>query len=500
MAVSPRSVSLGQLAAATGGHVIGDPEILITGLSYDSRHVSPGTLFAALRGSAADGHRFVSDAVQRGAAALLTEEEAPLPVGSIVVPETRTALARAAAEFYGHPSRELSVVGITGTDGKTTTSFLASAILDAAGFRTGLIGTTGVRIAGQGVPSGGRQTTPESTDVHGYLRMMVEHQVEFAIIEATSHGLAMHRLDEVQFQIGAVTNITHEHLEYHGTIDAYRRAKAILFERVGRVGGVSVINADDPGATAMAPYAQGSNRVLTYSREGKPVDLSASHVVTGLTGTRFHLHVAHDSKRVVTMPLLGAFNVENALCALGISLAAGVEVDVGVESLRTAPAVPGRMALVDEGQPFSVVVDYAHTPESLSKVLALLRSLADGGRLLVVFGSAGERDIEKRALQGAVAARLADVSYFTNEDPRHEEPGHIICQIAHGAMGAGATEGEHFFRITDRRQAIGAAFRAARPGDCVLLAGKGHERSIIVGDQKLDWDEQAIARELLKGM
>ncbi len=491
-------MSLGQLAAAAGGRVVGDPGVLITGLSYDSRQVTSGTLFAALRGSAADGHRFVADAVQRGAAALLTEEERTLPVGSIVVPETRAALARAAAEFYGHPSRELTVVGITGTDGKTTTSFLASAILDAAGFRTGLIGTTGVRVAGQEVPSGVRQTTPESTDVHGYLRMMVEHQVEFAIVEATSHGLAMHRLDGVTFRIGAVTNITREHLEYHGTIDAYRRAKAMLFERVGRVGGISVINADDGGAMAMAPYAHGSTRVLIYSRDGKPVDLSASHVVTGLTGTRFHLHVAHDSERVVTMPLLGAFNVENALCALGISLAAGVEIDAGVEALRAAPAVPGRMALIDEGQPFSVVVDYAHTPESLSKVLALLRSLTVAGRLLVVFGSAGERDVGKRALQGAVAARLADVSYFTNEDPRYEDPNQIIRDIAGGAMAAGASEGAHFFCIADRREAIRAAFQAARTGDCVLLAGKGHERSILVGDQKLDWDEQAIARQLLR--
>jgi UDP-N-acetylmuramoyl-L-alanyl-D-glutamate--2,6-diaminopimelate ligase len=493
-------MALGQLASATGGQLSGDPHVRVSGLAYDSRQVAPGSLFAALRGSTADGHRFLDDAVRRGAAAVLTEEAVSLPVPSIVVEDGRAALARAAAAFFDHPSRQLPVIGITGTDGKTTTSFLVKAILDAEGYQTGLIGTTGVRIADEEVGAEARQTTPESIDVQRHLRAMVDERIDYAILEATSHGLAMHRLNEIEFRIGAVTNITHEHLEYHGTIEAYRRAKALLFERVARAGGAAILNVDDEGAMAMTPFTRGSSRVLTYSAQGKRANLGASHIVTGLAGTRFDLQADHDSPRVVTMPLLGLFNVENALCALGVTLAAGVGIDAGVEALRMAPAVPGRMVLVDEGQPFSVVVDYAHTPESLAKVLTLLRSLTVGGRIIVVFGSAGERDVEKRALQGGVAARLADVSYLTNEDPRNEDEEQILEQIAVGAKAMGAREGEQYFRITDRREAIKAAFAQARPGDCVLLAGKGHEHSILTADQRMPWDEQAIARELLRTM
>jgi UDP-N-acetylmuramoyl-L-alanyl-D-glutamate--2,6-diaminopimelate ligase len=341
-----------------------------------------------------------------------------------------------------------------------------------------------------------RQTTPESADVQRYLRAMVASGANWAILEATSHGLAMHRLDHVRFLIGAVTNITHEHLEFHGTLDAYRRAKAILFERVVATGGTAVINVDDAGARAMLPFARGA-RLLLYSADGRRADLEARGVTSDARGSRFRLETGEWGSGDVVLPLIGSFNIANALCAAGVALAVGLDLPTVVRGLATAPAVPGRMATIVAGQPYSVIVDYAHTPESLTKVLTLLRDLHPRGRLIAVFGSAGERDVAKRPLQGAVAARLADYAVFTSEDPRYEEPDAIIAAIAAGAREAGGRENETFACVTDRREAIRHAFTRARPGDCVLLAGKGHEGSIIWGREKVPWDEAAAARETL---
>ncbi|MCC7021704.1 MAG: UDP-N-acetylmuramoyl-L-alanyl-D-glutamate--2,6-diaminopimelate ligase [Thermomicrobiales bacterium] len=495
MSVSP--VRLAALAKAVpGASLLGSPATLVSGITYDSRQVGPGDLFAALRGADFDGHDFVEGAVRRGAAALLVEEPTPLPVAQIVVPDSRAALAPLSAVFFGHPSRKLGVIGITGTDGKTTTSYLVDHILRSAGEKTGMIGTVTIRIGEREDRHASRQTTPESSDVQRYLRQMADDGVSWAILEATSHGLAMHRLDAVRFRIGAVTNITHEHLDFHGTVEGYRRAKAILCERVGAESGVVVVNADDPGAVAIEPFAAGAE-IMRYSTQDARADLQAVGVQASASGTRFRIASGEHGAAAVELPLIGAFNVSNALCAAGVALAAGIDLPTIAEALSMAPPIPGRMARVDAGQPFAVVVDYAHTPDSLRKVLTLLRGLHPTGRLIAVFGSAGERDREKRSLQGAVSARLADITVVTSEDPRNEDADAIIAQIAAGAEEAGATRGEDLFQVPERREALRLAFDLARPGDCVLLAGKGHEGSIIWGREKRPWDEAGVARELL---
>jgi UDP-N-acetylmuramoyl-L-alanyl-D-glutamate--2,6-diaminopimelate ligase len=468
----------------------------ISGIVYDSRNVRQGDLFAALRGAAFDGHAFVNEAQQRGAAGLLVERSLPTTLPQIEVVDSRAALAALAAAFFDHPSREIGAIGITGTDGKTTTSYLTDHILRSAGLLTGMIGTVAIRVGAHEVLHASRQTTPESSDIQRYLREMADAAVDWAILEATSHGLAMHRLDEVRFRIGAVTNITHEHLDYHGSFEAYRRAKALLLERVACEAGVVVVNGDDPGAKSVLPFAQGA-RILRFSMTDADAELRAREIRASAAGSRFVLDAGSRGQAEIDLPLIGGFNIANALCAAGIALAAGVEMELIAAALGTAPAVPGRMARVQCGQPFSVVVDYAHTPDSLEKVLTLLRQLHAGGRLIVVFGSAGERDREKRPLQGAVAARLADVSVITSEDPRFEDADAIIAQIAAGARAAGAVDGRSLFCRTERHDAIRYAVGLARAGDCVLLAGKGHEGSIIWGRKKRPWNEAAVAKDAL---
>jgi UDP-N-acetylmuramoyl-L-alanyl-D-glutamate--2,6-diaminopimelate ligase len=483
--------------AVPGARLLGSGAATVSGVVYDSRLVRPGDLFAALRGADFDGHQFIRDAEQRGAAALLVESPAPTALPQIQVADSRAALAAVAAEYYGHPSLHLGVIGITGTDGKTTTSYLVDHILRSAGARTGMVGTVAIRIGDHEELHPSRQTTPESSDIQRYLRQMIEDSATWAILESTSHGLAMHRLDHVHFDVAAVTNVTREHLDFHGSVENYQRAKATLLERVAADSGVAVVNADDAGSRAIEPFATGAT-LIRYSANGFDADICARDVrVTG-AGSAFVLDAGARGSAACTLPLIGEFNVANALCAAGIALAAGADLDFIAAALATAPPVPGRMARVEAGQPFSVVVDYAHTPDAIEKVLTLLRGLYPSGRLIAVFGSAGERDVEKRPLQGAIAARLADVSVITSEDPRFEDADAIIAQIAAGAEAAGAEAGKTLFFRTDRRDAIQLAFDLACPGDCVLLAGKGHEGSIIWGREKLPWDEAGVARDLLR--
>jgi UDP-N-acetylmuramoyl-L-alanyl-D-glutamate--2,6-diaminopimelate ligase len=495
-------ISVGELATAVpNAQIVGDADAEVTGIAYDSRLIEPGMLFAALRGADLDGHDFIGDADRKGAAAILVEGRVPTALPQIVVSESRNALAAIAARFYGEPSRELGVIGITGTDGKTTTSYLIDHILRFAELQTGMIGTVSIRIGDREVLHATRQTTPESSDVQSYLRMMANAGVEWAVVEATSHGLAMHRLDHVRFRIGAVTNITHEHLDFHGSLDAYRRAKAKLLERVAESAGTVVVNVDDEGARSTLPFARGAEVVRYSTAAGvRDADIVSSLVGSSPEGSTFQLDAGSRGSVAVNLPLIGGFNVANAVCAAGVALAAGVQLPRIAAALASAPPVPGRMSKVDAGQPFSVIVDYAHTPDSLEKVLKLLRGLHSDGQLIVVFGSAGERDVEKRPLLGAVAARFADVSVVTSEDPRCEDADAIIDQIAAGAIDAGGKSGRTLYRYTDRKQAIQFAFESARAGDCVLLAGKGHETSIIWGREKVPWDESAVACQLLEAM
>lgn len=489
--------TLAELAAPVlEATVIGDPWTVVSGIEYDSRRITSGDLFAALRGSDVDGHVYAELAVGSGAVALLVEEPLDISVPQIVVAESRRNLALVAATFYGHPSRELDVIGVTGTDGKTTTTFLIDGLLRHAGLRTGLIGTVEVRIGDETDRHTARQTTPESSEIQRLLRRMVSGGVEWVSLEATSHGLDLHRLDHTRFRIAAVTNVTHEHMEHHKTVEAYRRAKAVLFERTAADGGTAVINLDDAGARSMLAYVTGIESI-GYTRAGHAsARLTAQDLKPRADGTTFTLRW-DDSAVRVELPLVGEFNVENALCAAGVGLAAGLSLEAVADGLRRAPVIPGRMSRVDAGQPFAVVVDYAHTPASLESQLKLLRGLYPDGRILCVSGSAGERDATKRPMQGAVSARLADLSIFTSEDPRNEDPDTIIAEIAAGAQADGAVCDVSFYCVTDRRAAIRLAFSLAKPGDCVLLAGKGHEGSIIWAGEKRWWDETIVAQQEL---
>jgi UDP-N-acetylmuramoyl-L-alanyl-D-glutamate--2,6-diaminopimelate ligase len=476
--------------------VSGDDTVAVSGIAYNSKDVQPGDLFVALRGGYTDGHFYIDNALANGAVAVLTEEEISQDIPYIVTRNSRAALADVSARFFDYPSRELNVIGITGTDGKTSTSLLAEAMLARSGKRTGLIGTVSIKIGDETVDHETRQTTPESLEIQRMLRRMVDEGVESVVLEATSHGLDLHRLDHVEFNIGAVTNITHEHLEHHGTIAAYWRAKAQLFERIVRTSGQAIVNADDEGAMSVLPYCGGLT-ITRFGVERNDVELAAHDISLSIHGSRFRL-AAPACSEIVESPLLGMFNIANGLCAAGIAMAAGVDGDAIIDALEHPPVVAGRMASIDEGQPFNVIVDYAHTPASLEKVLTLLRSLdREGGRLIVVSGSAGERDVAKRAIQGSVCAQFADVSVFSNEDPRNEPADEIIAQIAAGAKQEGAIEGEDFFQIIERKEAVFHAISMALPGDTVLLAGKGHERSIIWNGVKHPWDEAAVAREAL---
>ncbi|HLI52110.1 MAG TPA: UDP-N-acetylmuramoyl-L-alanyl-D-glutamate--2,6-diaminopimelate ligase [Thermomicrobiaceae bacterium] len=498
------NVSFGRLAEQLKTNQIwGSPDLPISDVCFDSREAVPGSLFVALPGGYTDGHAFLADARARGAVAALVERvtDACYSFDAFAqVPDTRASLPLVAATFFQRPANSLGMIGITGTDGKTTTSYLVDALLRHAGLRAGVIGTVSVRIGDDVVEHDMRQTTPESLEIQRLLARMRHHQVDWAVLEATSHGLALHRLDETPFDIGVVTNITHEHLEFHKTIEAYRRAKAMLLEKVDQSRGRSfpngvVLNRDDEGARSIAHYA-GAAPVVWFSTRDMAAGIRAETIDYRNDGTRFRL-VTPDGASEAHLRLIGPFNVENALAAAGVGYWLRMSPDQIAAGLESLAGIPGRLLRVDEGQPFTVIVDYAHTPDSLEKTLSLVKSLSTG-RLCAVFGSAGERDPTKRPLQGAVSAKLADFSIFTSEDPRFENPETIIRDIARGAEAAGAVEGRDYRCIEDRRAAIAAAIEWARAGDAVVLAGKGHEHCIFYGAERIPWNEAEEAAKALR--
>lgn len=483
-------MGLGELTDVIGPErVVGLPVGEVRSLAYDSRNVAPATLFFAVPGAHVDGHAFAVDAVERGALAVVTQREiGDLEVPQLIVDGTRRALADAADAWFGRPSRQLEMVGITGTDGKTTTSFLAVAMLLGAGRRPGLVGTVARRVGDVEQPNDERSTTPESLELQSLLADMLVAGNDSVVLEATSHGLALDRVRNCRFDAGIVTTVSSEHLEFHGTLQAYRAAKAKLVEEAP----LSVLNADDGTYAYFRERAR--DRVVSYAIDA-PADVRASHLDAGPHGTRFVVDGPRWSA-TVSLQLPGWFNVYNALAVLALADGLGLDPGTAARSVGELVGVPGRMQRVDEGQPFTVVVDYAHTADSLEKVLGVLRPLT-AGRLLAVFGSAGERDRTKRPAMGAVAARLADVAVVTDEDPRLEDGHAINEEIAEGARAAGAMDGESLFVIDDRNEAIEHAVGLARAGDVILLAGKGHEQSMIYGTERRPWDERQAARRAL---
>jgi UDP-N-acetylmuramoyl-L-alanyl-D-glutamate--2,6-diaminopimelate ligase len=449
-------------------------------LTDDSRAVRPGTLFVAVRGSQADGHRFVPDAVRRGAAALIVEAPQAVALPQLVVRDSRRAALALARAWHGDPAASLVLAGVTGTNGKTTTTGLIRHLLNAAG-AAGSIGTLGAFDgAGREVPStAGNLTTPGPIDLQATLAGLRARGCTHVVMETSSHSLDQGRLDGLAFAAGVYTNFTRDHLDYHGTMEAYLAAKLRLSTLLGP-GGVEVVNADEPAWRALPDHAPR----VTFGR-GPDADVRAAEVQLGSAGSSFVL-AGRYGRAEVRLPLLGDFNVENALAAAACALGLGEPLARVAERLTAAPQVPGRMEVITD-RPCAVLRDYAHTPDALARALATLRPLT-AGRLVVVFGCGGDRDRGKRPLMGRVAAELADLPIVTSDNPRTENPDAILDEIEAG-MGAVRRR-----RITDRRAAIGEALALARPGDTVLLAGKGHETYQVIGTEKLPFDEREIVR------
>lgn len=488
-AATPRS--LGDLVRDTEGAelVLGDPTAVVSGVTQDTRRLQPGNLFVAVPGLQQDGLAFAAEAFDRGAVAIVAENAPTQTVAFVRVPSARRALADLAAAFYGHPSRHLPVVGITGTDGKTSTTHLLSRILEMHGLTTGWLTTVNTKIGNDLRSNVADHTTPEAPLVQRTLAEMLAAHVDVALLETSSHALDLERVRATQYRVGVFTNLSPEHLNFHGSFEAYRAAKQKLFERLPD-DGLAVLNADDPGYNWMRAVSHA--RCLTYGLD-HPADIMATSVRLSPTGTTFTLL---PPGREIRTHLVGRFNVSNWLAAYAAAMYFGALPGDLVEAAAAQAPVAGRMNLVTHGQPFTIVVDFAHTSQALEKALETVRSLVSG-KVLLAFGLAGGRDHANRPVMGAVAARLADFFVITTDDPGHEDAGAIAEQIVSGARSAGAQPGEGFAVALDRRAAIRLLFERAQPGDAVLLAGKGHEQRMIVGDERLAWNDARVASEVL---
>jgi len=514
------------LTALAQKDVWGNLEVEITGLACDSRQVKPGDLFVAIKGLSVDGHDFILQALEGGAVAVVGERglrelkglKCPSALSDpsvplIHVPNSRQALAHLAAAFHDYPARQLKVVGVTGTDGKTTTVNLTRAILAAAGHKAGMISSVNALIGDEYYDTGLHVTTPDAPDVQRYLAQMVAAGTEYAILESTSHGLAQHRVTACEYDVAVVTNITHEHLDYHGTYEEYRAAKARLFRdlstsfRKPDTPKVSILNADDSSFDYLRAIP--ADRYLTYGLLS-PADVTARDIVSSPEATHFttrtpvgqvgNLSLIAQTPRgdfEVHSALVGPFNVDNILAAIAVGISQDMPLEAMQEGIASVTGVVGRMERIDLGQDFTVIVDFAHTPNSLKRALETARGLTQG-EVIVVFGCAGLRDAAKRPMMGEIAGRLADRVVITAEDPRTESLDDIMACIALGCEKAGGREGEHYWRIGDRGEAIEFAIQMAQTGDLVIVTGKGHERSMCFGTTEYPWSDHEVVRSALE--
>ena len=490
------------LSTAETRGVEGRAAASVSGIAYDSRRVTPGTVFVALRGLQADGTAFANDAMARGAAAVVAETPRPADARAdsawIQVPDARIALAALAAEFWGHPSEQLTLVGITGTNGKTTTSYVLASIFEAAGVRCGRIGTVGYRIGDREVAAA--RTTPEAPELQQMLRDMVSQGSGACVMEVSSHALALRRADHLRFTAAIFTNLTRDHLDFHRDMEEYAAAKLRLFQ-VLPSDGIGVANLDDPRGAAFAAAAR---RPVTYAIDAA-ADVRPGPLSFSLDGLEFDVRTPRGSLRVRSR-LVGRPNAYNILAALAAAMALDVPfgaIEAGISNLA---AVPGRFQVVSApADDVRVVVDYAHTDDALKNLLETARPLA-AGRLITVFGCGGDRDRTKRPLMGAVAARLSDLVVITSDNPRSENPAGIIEEVKRGIVmppdrkppgGAAGPKATPHLAIVDRREAIERAIAQARPGDLVLIAGKGHETYQVIGERVLPFDDVEVARAAL---
>jgi len=460
----------------------GDPEI--NGLAYDSRRVEAGDLFFCVSGLESDGHEFAPAAVEAGAAALVAERRLELDVPQVLVPSARIAMAPVAARFFGDPTAELAVAGVTGTNGKTTTAFLLREIVAASGRQCGLLGT--VKQVVGGAEEEVVRTTPEAIELQRTFRRMLDGGDGACSMEVSSHAMVLHRADAIHFDVKLFTNLTQDHLDFHEDMEDYFAAKRMLFETAE---GVAVVNADDPYGRRLASEFE----CLTYSASGIEADYRAEGVSFDASSAAFRAHTPHGEVEVKTL-LPGHFNVSNALAAIAAADVLGVDPAVSAGALAQAGRVPGRFEPIDEGQPFTVLVDYAHTPDSLENVLRAARRLTEG-RVISVFGCGGDRDREKRPKMGRIGAELSDLAIVTSDNPRSEDPGAIIDEILEGIDD----RDEHVLVEPDRHAAISKAVGQAGPTDTVLIAGKGHEQGQeFEGGRKVPFDDREVARDELR--
>jgi UDP-N-acetylmuramoyl-L-alanyl-D-glutamate--2,6-diaminopimelate ligase len=486
------------VAEIAGARVMGDGAVDVESLAYDSRKVGAGTLFFCVPGEKVDGHEFGAAAVGAGAVALVVERELEVDVAQVVVADARAAMAPLAARFWRDPTAELRIVGVTGTNGKTTTAFLLREIFEAAGIQTGLLGT--VRQVVGGAEEEVERTTPEAVDLHGTFRRMLEAGDEACVMEVSSHALALHRADSIHFELALFTNLTQDHLDFHADMEDYFQAKRQLFEVGPRI---AVVNVDDEYGRRLAAEFD----CVTFSAEGSAAHFRAHAATFNPTGAHFAVNWGSTGLKrdistrfrpvggeiAVRTGLPGDFNVANALGAFAAAMAMGVAAEVAAAGLARAERVPGRFEPIDEGQDFAVLVDYAHTPDSLENVLRAARRLSDG-RVLTVFGAGGDRDRDKRPKMGRAGVALSDLAIVTSDNPRSEDPEAIIAEVLGGVENGANVEVE-----PDRRAAIALALARAEAGDTVVIAGKGHEQGQEFEDgRKLPFDDREVARAELR--
>ena len=498
-------VTLADLVEAGVGHVVGDScedprQIVVTGVQHDSRRVAAGDVFVAIAGESADGSAFAAAAAERGAVAVATERELPSSVPQIIVPNARRALGQVAAVVFADPTASIRTVGITGTNGKTTTAWLLESALAGAGAVPAVMGTVVFR--GPGIEQEAVHTTPEGDDIARFAREVLDHGATHLVMEVSSHGLALHRVDAVHFEVAVFTNLSRDHLDFHGSEEEYAAAKRRLFFELGAK--TAVVNIDDPEGRRIADLLalQEETRLLRCStRSDGDAEIRVERADLGRAGIRCQLATPAGSVNLVS-PLVGAHNLENLLVVVGAAVALDIPLDAVATALRTCAGAPGRLERISDTRGVAVFVDYAHTPDALERALVALRTLTPG-RLIVVFGCGGDRDRGKRPQMGQVAAEVADLCIVTSDNPRTERPGEIIDAVlvgvvrtdkqSVGSADVGAvTSG--YVTVEDRRAAIVLAISAAKAGDTVLVAGKGHETYQILGTERVAFDDRVIAR------
>lgn len=480
--------------------ITGNLDILIEQVAYDSRKVKQGALFICLPGAKVDGHDYISQAVASGAVALLVEKEVKVSGGIAVikVSDTRAAMQILAPYFFDYPGHKMRMIGITGTNGKTTTSYLLQNILKEAGYKVGVIGTIQTVIGERVLPI--KNTTPDVVDLQEILSMMAEENMDYVVMEVSSHALSLGRVAGCEFDAGIFTNMTRDHLDFHKTFENYAQAKALLFKSLGAPGAVkekktAIINIDDQASAVMLENTH--CRVLTYGIRNEQAQLKADHIQIGSKGT--FMELSGDFGAVpIQAKITGIFNVYNILSAAGAALAEGIDVAIIRAALEKFQSVPGRFEIIDCGQPFSVIVDFAHTPDGLENILKTAKEFAKG-RIIIVFGCGGDRDRTKRPIMGKLAVQYADIIVATSDNPRTEDPVQILNEIENGIKEV-LTPGKIYEKITDRKMAIARAIGMAAPDDIILIAGKGHETYQILKDRTIHFDDREVARDVLREM